>query len=246
MIPHKIITLTGGDCAGKATQSGLLIKVLKPSKLMSAPDYGHWAGRIVGCILRKQDFTLGTLAQGSAGVYKQKKHPQILQLLHNINTWDKQETIREGLQSHHWVMDRYIEDAYAFGLQDGCSLDFLLELNRNFIQSDIVIPLLGEGFPRPGEIPDINEQNDAFQRDVRRKYWSLSTLFENWHPINIDLYQRESKYRSIAEIHSTICEIVSKELGNQVDPLPGDQVEYWIRLWEERKQLQQVVTETSS
>lgn len=236
MSKNRIITITGGDCAGKETQTKLLAETLQPSKRLSAPDYSHWSGRIVSAILRERGFYIPHDMSGSDVadfiVYRQDKHPQILQLLHNINTWSKQDIIREGLKSHHWVMDRYIEDAYAFGLQDGCDLGFLLELNRRFIQSDVVIVMLGKGFPRPGEIQDINERDTSFQESVRSNYISLARLFPNWNVIDIDLYRHLDKAESIHAIHRTICGIISRTLALSPRPLSVEQVSEYIEQWE--------------
>jgi thymidylate kinase len=237
---YKIVTVTGGDCAGKETQTKLLAEALTPSQRLSAPDYDHWAGRIIQNILYRRPFKLsahdrgGLFEQGS--IFNQDKHPQILQLLHNINTWDKQEKIRNGLKTHHWVMDRYIEDAYAFGLQDGCSFDFLLELNRNFIQSDVVILMLGKGFPRPGEVQDINERDNHFQESVRLNYRAVARMFPHWNIIEIDEYRHLNWYDSIHEIHCKICDILSQSIGETVTPLGHLAVTSRLIKWQKQNQ----------
>lgn len=243
---HSIITITGTDCVGKETQTKLLQEALKPSVRMSAPDYDHWAGAIIRSILQQKPFYIGTSLETLSGrraadggtfmrtnTFTQGKHPQILQLLHNINTWDKQERIMEGLKTHHWVMDRYIEDALAYGLIDGCSLDFLLELNRNFVQSDLVIVMLGTSYPRPGEVPDINEKDKRFQERVRETYLGLAKLFPNWRVIDTDDHQCTDIYRSIQYVHADICWVVSDVVG-QTMPLNISQVEECVQEWQRK------------
>ena len=244
---HRIITITGGDCAGKETQTKLLQKVLVPSERLSAPDYNHWAGKIIQSILQEKSFGLwsGKLDDHDVNVYQQGKHPQILQLLHNINTWDKQETIKEKLKTRHLVMDRYIEDAYAYGVMDGCSLDFLLDLNRNFIQSDVVILLLGKGYPRSGETQDINERDSMFQQNVRRTYDALMSFFPHWRAVDIESHQVGSVYESIHRIHKGVCDWVSRGIKEVVEPLSIDEVKEYVNEWEsQRLQSLKQTTET--
>lgn len=243
---HKIITITGLDRVGKETQSRLLTEVLTPSVRMSAPDYNHWAGTIVSSILHRKPFYIATsVEQFPEGakvdegkfirteVYNQGKHPQILQLLHTINTYDKQPLIRAGLKSHHWVMDRYIEDALAYGSVDGCSLDFLIELNRNFIQSDLVVVIVGSPYPRPGETPDMNESDSTFQNMVWNKYVGLTALFPHWNLVDLRTKGLNPglKWQNIQAVHKHICGLVTDKLGLEVTPLAVTEVMNTVQSW---------------
>lgn len=249
---HKVITLTGNDCIGKETQSKLLTEALKPSVRMTAPDYDHWAGQIVRSILHKKRFGIIDEEYNSYHYlpHLQDKHPQILQLLHNINAWDKQKTILSGLESHHWVMDRYIEDAYAYGLMDGCDIDYLLNLNHNFVQSDLVIVMLGKGFPRPGEVQDINEKDADFQDRVRNTYRSLSGLLPDWRVIEVDAINGRSGSHnipiySIHEIHCIICEMAADITGQDIAPLQPDKIAECRTEWLRQKLKKQYQEETA-
>ncbi len=202
---HKIITITGNDCAGKETQSRLLTRALSPSQRMTFPDYDHWGGRLVRAILREKAFTLGLEGEDWRTVHFQHKDPYIFQMLQSVDRVAAQAEIVKGLESHHWIMDRYEIDALAYGLVDGCSLAWLEAMKRLYRPSDQIIVLVGRGFPRPGETPDLNERDPRFQHRVTHAYQSLKDRYGEWITlIDVDDYRREDPVESMYLIHQEI------------------------------------------
>jgi thymidylate kinase len=231
---HKIISLTGLDCIGKETQTKLLAQVLQPSERMTFPDYDHWSGEILRHILREEKFGLVDAPYDSYLhlPHFQTKHPEIFQLLQCINRLAHQDEIKRKLETRHLVMDRYTEDAFAFGLQDGCSLDLLVNLDRLYVPSDLVIVLLGKRFPRPGEVPDINERDDSFQTSVREKYESLARVFTHFNLIDVDqLRVPDDPAMSIWWVHKKICSRVEEFLGETVTPLTYEEIKEQLAAW---------------
>jgi thymidylate kinase len=231
---HKIITLTGLDCIGKETQSKLLAMALEPAERMTFPDYTHWSGEILRAVLKEEPFgiTKDAFDEFSDTPHFQTKHAEIFQLLQCINRLAHQDEIQAKLETRHLVMDRYTEDALAFGMQDGCKLDFLMDLDRLYIPSDMVFVLLGNRFPRPGEVPDINERDDSFQTAVREKYIALARLFPHYQLIDVDqLRVPDDAAMSIWWVHKKICSAVGEYLGERVDPLTYEQIKEQLALW---------------
>ena len=228
---NKLVTITGPDLVGKETQSKLLNYVLTPSTRVEFPDYTHWSGRIIRSILQEVPFQL-KMDWIDERSYEQDKHPEIFQLLQWINRHASQERLQILLKEGHVVADRYDVDALGYGLIDGCSLDFLLSMKREAIESDVVVLLMGRGYEREGEIADINEQDDTFQNNVRAMYTALSTIYPDWIVINCDEYTAPSKYVNIADIHRHICYQVSGRIEQSIEPLDFIRVRNIMSGWE--------------
>jgi thymidylate kinase len=233
---HKIITITGLDRVGKETQSKLLARSLQPARRMTFPNYSHWGGRIVKAILQEKPFYLfhegetvpgweetaggnGPLRPNGATWtpyrHTQDKHPEIFQMLQSVDRVAAQEEIQDGLRHHHWVMDRYEVDALAYGLIDGCGLEWLLAMDRLYRPSDLAIIMLGTPFARPGEIPDLNERDTLFQLRVQEAYGALASLLPHRLVLlNVDPYRDlGDPYRSMGEIQQKIHQILRERLG---------------------------------
>lgn len=234
MSTHKIITITGLDRVGKETQSKLLARSLQPARRMTFPNYSHWGGRIVKAILQEKPFYLlhdgegefpgcpcgsCTSCAGDSGWeqyrHTQHKHPEIFQMLQSVDRVAAQEEIQDGLRHHHWVMDRYEVDALAYGLIDGCGLEWLLAMDRLYRPSDLAIIMLGTPFARPGEIPDLNERDTLFQLRVQEAYGALASLLPHRLVLlDVDPYRDlGDPYRSMGEIQQKIHQILRERLG---------------------------------
>jgi thymidylate kinase len=195
---------------------------------MTFPDYSHWGGQIVRAILNGESFSLsrGNEETGAfSGTFRQEKHPYIFQMLQSVDRVHRQEEIHAGLMAHHWVMDRYDVDALAYGLVDGCSMEWLLSMQNLYRPSDLAIIYVGEPFPRPGEIPDLNERDSSFQQRVATAYQGLANLFPSWFTVmDINPFRHEDTLESIFAVHTATCSLLSERLKLQVSPLSRKQV----------------------
>src|SRR6266566_5619130 len=97
--------------------------------------------------------------------------------------------------------------------------------------------MLSKGFPRPGEVQDMNEKNDSFQSKVQETYIALTKFFPSWNIINVDEYKGRSINvpESVYFIHSDICFMVSKYVGHTITSLSRSQVEECVREWRNEK-----------
>lgn len=246
---YKFVTITGPDRVGKETQSKLLNYVLTPSTRVEFPDYTHWSGKIIRAILNNRQFLLDVDSVGGPTdtwikatydlvsrdrgcLHKQDKHPEIFQLLQWVNRHASQERLQTLLKEGHVIADRYDVDALGYGLIDGCSLDLLLSMKREAIESDVVVLLTGRGYERKGEVDDINERDDTFQNKVRAMYTALSTIYPDWIVINCDTYTDPTKYVNIADIHRHICYQVSGRIEQAIEPLDFMRVRKLVSEWE--------------
>lgn len=236
MSEKKIICLTGLDRCGKATQSKLLQAALQPSVSMTFPQYGeHWAAEFVRAALNGEKIVLRRAAKvepdcrvfaGPEIVFEPKKHPEIFQMWQTCDRLDAQPWIRETLKTHHIIADRYDLDSLAFGMADGCRLEWLLAMTRLVRNSDLAIVLVGSPYPRPGEIPDLNERDTGFQQKVREIYDAIATLFPQTFVVqDVDRFRNEKDpLLSVRWVHETICDIVRERLGLEIEPLTDEAI----------------------
>jgi thymidylate kinase len=221
---YRQIAFTGLDRLGKATQAKLLQTALQPSRFISFPDYSHWTGQVIRGVLSEEEFEIHRWKGGTEEVitaHKQPKEPYLFQALQFANVRSHAAAIREGLKTAHWVMDRCPECALAYGLVDGCDLEFLLALQRPLPPSDRVFVLVGRPMARPGETPDLNERDLEFQGRVRRAYEGLCGLFpERFTLIDVNYYREPNTVASIGRLHRRLCELVEQQFGGETALTP--------------------------
>lgn len=247
---YKLITLTGPDRCGKRTQAKLLQHALQPSVAMSFPEYaqedgsGHWAGEFVRAALRGEQIKL------ERGIWTElpnmrrwdergprhtatptKANPYVFQMWQSVDRLDKQPWINETLKTHHIVADRYEVDAFAYGLVDGCSVGFLMELDALYRPSDLAIALIGPSYPRPGEEPDVNERDEALQEKIRAEYRSLAEsrmLGDRLAILDLNPWQvyaaKEYPIDDARGVHRLICSLIYERLGLKIEPLDYNEV----------------------
>jgi thymidylate kinase len=219
---HKIITFTGTDLVGKATQSTLLSKVLDPSKRLEFPDYAHWSGRIIRSILRGEEFFIA--GKTSSYKYQEEKMPEVYQALQFINRMVNQDKIEKGLKKHHWVMDRYEIDSLAYGLSDGIPMEFITPLVKCYCQqSDHIIFLRGQApFSRPDEVKDVNERNSELQRRVVDVFEMMT--WQDPRFVMIDATQ------SVDAVHQAVVTAVNKFLPKVgVEPMTKKKIDEFMK-----------------
>lgn len=203
-----IVTLSGGDRVGKATQAKLLAERLG-AKLMSFPDYETITGQLIRACLTGSRVQLERSLHSGKKILEQKltsaewweKSPYHFQCLNNMARLDAQEEIRATLDGGtHIVMDRYDVDALVYGAQDGCRLSWIESLISCLIPSDVVIVLNGPSFSR-SEIADCNESDSDFSAAIKRRYLSMAEIY-GWSVVHtVDAPDRET---SIAGTHAAI------------------------------------------
>ena len=119
-----IIVIEGGDQAGKKTQSALLEKALKKSKIktksFSFPDYTTPVGREI------RKFLDG----------KRKFPSQVIHCLLAANRWEKLYEIKEAQKNNSVIiMNRYYQSNLVYGLANGMDLKWLFVLIFDFFSA---------------------------------------------------------------------------------------------------------------
>jgi len=190
-----IITIEGGDQAGKKTQSQLLANALAKKrikiKIFSFPDYATPIGKEIDRYLHG----------------KRIYPPQVIHCLLAANRWEKLNEINKANAKNSVViMNRYYESNFVYGLVNGMKLDWLASLDRGLPKSNLVIVLdvtQKESFVRKKSRRDRFEKNKDFSQKVSRTYRLLAKRFD-WRLVDASGTKQG--------IHHSIMKIVSKRL----------------------------------
>lgn len=190
-----IITIEGGDQAGKKTQSQLLASALAKkrikTKIFSFPDYTTPIGKEIDRYLHG----------------RRSYPPQVIHCLLAANRWEKLAEIKKANTKNSVViMNRYYESNFVYGLVNGMRLDWLEGLDRGLPKSNLVIVLdvtQKESFGRKKSQRDRFEKNKIFSQKILKTYRILAKRF-GWKLVNASGTKQE--------IHHTIMNIVSKRL----------------------------------
>ncbi|MCK9216821.1 MAG: dTMP kinase [Firmicutes bacterium] len=171
-----IIVFEGIDQSGKGTQAKLFIDRLKEMGLSSAYLHFHDLDTPLGKEI--QLFLEG----------KRNYSPIVRQLLFAANRYERNEDIGDFIKSKDFiVIDRYIPSGLAYGIANGMELDWMLEIEKQLFQPDIVVLLditSNTSYSRkPPKDRDIYEKDLAFLEKVRDSYLGLAKKF-NWLIIN--------------------------------------------------------------
>ncbi len=186
MATGKIITIDGGDRAGKHTQAALLCENLKmngqKSALLEFPQYNSLSGELVKEYL--------------AGHYGSKEQlgAKLPSLIYAFNRFEEKEKLLDLLgKGYIVVLDRYIESNMAYQSaklipeERAAFQQWLKNLEFGIFKlpnSDLVIYLhvpveiakrLGEKEAREtGKQKDIHETDEKFQKKVVEQYLALA------------------------------------------------------------------------
>jgi dTMP kinase len=190
-----IITIEGGDQAGKKTQSQLLANALAKkrikTKIFSFPDYTTPIGKEIDRYLHG----------------KQSYPPQVIHCLLAANRWEKLNEIKKAnTKNSAVIMNRYYESNFVYGLVNGMNLDWLESLDKDLPKSNLVIVLdvtQKESFGRKKLKRDRFEKNKIFSQKISKTYRTLAKRF-GWRLVNAS--------GTKLEIHQAIMKIVSKRL----------------------------------
>ena len=149
-----IISIEGGDQAGKKTQSNMLVKVLDSRGVrvsaFSFPDYTTPVGKVIKNVLNGKHTPI----------------PQVIHCLMSANRWEMAEKIRQASKDNHvLVMNRYYHSNLVYGMANGLDESWLESLDEGLPKSDMVILLdvtQDESFRRKSTGRDKFESDDKF------------------------------------------------------------------------------------
>ena len=190
-----IITIEGGDQAGKKTQTGLLAKALNSkkikTKILSFPDYKTPIGKEI------YNFLHG----------KRKLPSHVIHCLLSANRYEKLfEIKRANSKNSIVIMNRYYESNFVYGIVNGMNLKWLESLDSNLPKSDLVIVLdvsQKESFNRKKSKRDKFEKNKQFSQKISKTYKKLAKKY-HWKIINAA--------GSKQDIHQSIMKVVLKRI----------------------------------
>ena len=191
-----IISIEGGDQAGKKTQTALLIKSLKKQKLkvksFSFPDYSTPVGKEIRKYLDG----------------KRKFPPQVIHCLLSANRWEKLKDIQTAQSKNSvLIMNRYYHSNLVYGLVNGMKKKWLESLDEGLPKSDLVIVLdvtQKESFQRKKQKRDKFEKNIEFSQKISKMYKKMAKE-KRWKIVNAS--------GSKNEIHANIMKIFTKKIG---------------------------------
>lgn len=194
-----LVTIEGGDQAGKKTQCALLEEFLLERGLKVAifdfPDYSTPIGRVIRSCLD------GT----------QPSNPQTIHCLLSANRWEKLDEIVEAQSDNDIIiMNRYHYSNLVYGVVNGLETSWLKNLDSGLPCADLVILLditQAESFKRKRRGRDRFERDEDFSRRVFSGYRSIAEK-EGWKIVDGS--------KSKEEIRKEIADLVIRESESRV------------------------------
>ena len=188
----KIIVIEGTDKAAKGIQSRLLLDALKLSGkvcvIIDFPDYTTPIGREIRAFL-----------DGKRNYPNEVKH-----ILLSANRWEKKREIESMMDnSTIIILNRYYQSNLVYGVSNGLSIDWLLNLDKGLPKEDLVIVL--DVSPKVSHQRQAAEDSDVFEKDqkliaeVHKNYRVLARKFR-WKIINGE--------KSKEEVHQDIMRVI--------------------------------------
>jgi dTMP kinase len=160
------ICVEGIDAVGKRTQSSILNAWLisrgLSTRTLSFPDYGTTIGREV------KRFLFGT-----------RHYPaEVRAMLYAANRWEKKGELEAILaRTDATIVNRYTGSNLAYGVSNGLSLHWLVNLEAGLPKPDLVLLLDAPPntlIPRRGLNKDTYEKNLGLQERARKVYLELA------------------------------------------------------------------------
>jgi len=195
----KFIVIEGPDGAGLSTQAELL---------------ANWIKKKRACVLTKEptDNLIGGLIR-AALKNEWKTSFDALQLLFSADrAHHLKSDIIPALEKGKWVIcDRYMLSTICYGAASGVDVDWLKELNKNFLRPDLTIVL-----DVPVEVSLERMKVARFGAELFEKRERLMRVRDNYHKFK-DLFGDSVMIdgtRSIKEIHEEIKRVVIERLGH--------------------------------
>lgn len=224
---HKLITITGGDLCGKATQCEILKQLITKQygfcAKFSFPRYDRPFGKLMGAMLDEIPFEIrrpihniyderGLRCGDWAGVVSKDGKGEVYQFLCAADKYDAQQEIGAALACGHVVCDRYDPELLVYGVTD---FEGKEQLSRAMMEglthrSDIVIVLWNSKgcFSRAGEIPDYNERNRKFQETAFNNFKRFAPEY-GWHIIDIADLICDNIITSVCQVNNEIIKMVN-------------------------------------
>ena len=173
--PGLIIVLEGIDQSGKRTQSRILFEQIEkqglPAAYISFPDYTTVIGKEIEAFLAgKRSYNL------------QARH-----MLLSLNRWEHKDNLDRWLnEGRVIVVNRYSGSNYAYGVAQGLSLDWLMNLEKGLPEPGLTVLLdvpIAASLERKIAERDVHEQDQDLLRRVREEYLKLAAKW-GWRIIN--------------------------------------------------------------
>ena len=197
----KFIVFEGLDGSGQSTQAGLLKEFLMKKGfnvvLTKEPTLDSEAGKKVRKILDKE-IKVSPKEIQELIVEDRKEHLEKVIV----------PTLKEGKIV---ISDRYFFSTFAFGSADGLDLDWLIEINNQFLYPDIIFLLKVNSSICMERIKNRGNRMDLFEKEeklseVWKTYKILPDRFENIFVIDGE--------KSIEKVFEKIKEIIIKQLNS--------------------------------
>lgn len=196
----KFIVFEGLDGSGQSTQAGLLREFLMEKDfnviLTKEPTLDSEAGKRIRKILDKEI----------------KVSPKELQ---ELMVEDRKEHLEKVIipalkEGKIIISDRYFLSTFAFGSADGLDLEWLIEINNQFLYPDTVFLLRVSPSVCIERIKNRGDRVDLFEKeeklgDVWKTYKILPDRFENIFVIDGE--------KSIEKVFEKVKEIIIKQLN---------------------------------
>jgi len=190
-----IIALEGTDQAGKKTQTEMLVKALRRSKIKTAvfsfPDYSTIIGKEIKNYL-----------------YGKRKFPlEIIHYLYAANRWEKLEEIKKSAAKNSiLIMNRYYHSNLVYGVANGLKEKWLQKLEEGLPKADLVVVLdasQSDSFSRKKSKRDRFEKNKDFSKKISQIYRRLAKK-HRWKIVNASGTKQE--------IHKEVLKIIFKKI----------------------------------
>ena len=194
--PILIIAIEGLDQAGKKTQTEMLVKALRSSKIKTAvfsfPDYSTVIGKeIKGYLYGKRKFP-----------------PEIIHYLYAANRHEKLDEIKKASSKNSvLVMNRYYHSNLVYGIANGLKEKWLQKLEEGLPKADLVVVLdtsQNDSFSRKKSMRDKFKKDKKFSKKISRIYRRLAKKYR-WKIVSSNTKQ---------ETHKEIMKIISKKIAS--------------------------------
>jgi len=161
-----IIAIEGLDQAGKKTQTEMLVRALRSSKIKTAvfsfPDYSTIIGKEI------KNYLYG----------KRKFPPEIIHYLYAANRHEKLDEIKKASSKNSvLVMNRYYHSNLVYGIANGLKEKWLQKLEEGIPKADLVVILdasQNDSFSRKKSMRDKFEKDKKFSKKISQIYRRLA------------------------------------------------------------------------
>jgi len=196
--PGKFIAFEGLDGSGQTTQANLLKE--------------HFQKKGCKAILTKEPTSLSKFGKKIRKILGKEvavSGKQLQQLFAKDRNWHQNKIIIPQLKKGTTVInDRSQFSSFAFGAANGIDLGYLIELNKEFIQPDLVFLLKTSPKTSIQRIDQRGEKKTLFEREQQlSKVWKVFEKLPERFP-NIVVLNGEN---TIKKIHKQVWQIIQRK-----------------------------------